>query len=61
MRLGRSLDSHSKHLTARAALVHRCPLADGRLCARQHGGIQLSRACAHAPPRRTAAIRCCSA
>jgi hypothetical protein len=61
MRLGRSLDSHSKHLAARAALVRRCPQVICWRGVRRDAGMQLSRACGHGPPRQTAAIRCRSA
>jgi hypothetical protein len=49
------------YLTAGSALVRRRPQLIGRLGARHHSGAQLPRASGHAPPRRTAAIRCCSA
>eukprot|EP00966_Prymnesium_polylepis_P111094 2569649-Prymnesium_polylepis.1 len=41
-RLGNSLDSHSKHLAARAPLIRRCPQVNGRLGVRRDAGMQLS-------------------
>eukprot|EP00966_Prymnesium_polylepis_P000222 4915-Prymnesium_polylepis.2 len=40
-----------------AMLVHQRPEVVDQLGTRQHGGAQLSRACGHAPPPRTAATR----
>eukprot|EP00966_Prymnesium_polylepis_P144381 3333785-Prymnesium_polylepis.1 len=46
------------HIACRStALVHQRPEVINRLGARRHCGTQPSRACGHAPPPRSAAIR----